>query len=146
MKQLIQAKAPIDKQYEYQLDREGTLYVAGAKKVALDGRVIKGQLYLDRLIRTEKPVTLGPVFSIKDGGLCLVRETIMEKREKRKNEVSIGGVVLADYGWSKEPGNSLDLFVEGIDITLLNKGQKMGREDIAYFFEQVHKHYMEYFL
>jgi len=136
MEELVKALSNIDEQYGYEISKKGNLYLAGAKKITLKNGIIKGDLFLDALKRWKKTFW-APL-------LCNPDNTEKMRKEKRKNQILIHNLTLADYGWLRNSRKPLDFFVEKIEIALLNKMQRMNEKDIVYFFEGIHKHYMSY--
>jgi len=137
MTQLLQP-AKLDTQFEYQVNKDGDVYVAGAKNCRLSsGMAVRGDLLLDKLGERDTKIwtpRLTNPFATKT-----------EKQETRDSELYVPDMTFAHSVW-KGKSYSFDEFVEGIEEGILQKYQaKMDPNDLREFFEQVHRHYMDYF-
>jgi len=124
-----------DEKFEYEIQKEGQLYVAGIKKVILcpDAK-LQGRLYLDELSReTEEKMTFilaRPIFPSPD-----YNPIYSVTKEKRRNVIDINPVIIDE---------ELNEFFINIQLGLKNKYKsKMNEEDIDYFFRGIHQHYIK---
>ncbi len=124
----------LDEKFEYEIEKQGNLYIAGIKKVHLDQDANPvGQLFLDALSRTHekrrdhflaRPIFPNPGYNPE----------YVEIIEKKRKIFSVGCVVIE---------KSLDGFVENIRRELLKQNRlSLSSDDGKYFFENIHKHYI----
>ena len=138
MPQLLKP-AKLDPKFEYEIKKNGEIYIAGAENCRLhNGRNVLGNLLLDKLNIKNRikwaPKLLNP-FATK---------TI--QMEKRNSELYIPQMIIASSGWENE-NSALDNFVKDAEEEILQKYQsRMNLEDIKLFFKQVHQHYRDYFI
>lgn len=131
--------AKLDTKFEYEIKKNGEIYIAGAENCRLhNGRDVLGNVLLDKLNikNTIKwaPKLLNP-FAIK-----------IIRRGFRNSELYIPPMIITYSDWKNE-NSALDNFVKSVGEEILQKYQsRMNPEDIKLFFRQVHQHYRDYFI
>jgi len=140
MTQLLKPAKKLEPQFEYEVQKNGDIYVAGAKYCSLHkGNFILGNLFLDKLdaknTKVWKPSLINPFV------------TESRKEPTRNSELYIfGGIIIAHSCWKGKPDYSLDQFVEDVGNGILQEyNARMDKCDLEQFFEKVHRHYMDFF-
>lgn len=122
----------LDREFEYKVIYEDNIYIAGSKKVRMDEEgIISGNLFLDKLIKTQKEV--------KAPLLLEVYNTQTITKEKRSKILRLKNIILADPDWGIE--SSLDNFLKNLDLTLKSRGNEADLDKMNYYFGKVHMHY-----
>jgi len=138
MTELLQP-AKLDTQFEYQVEKNGDIYVAGAKNCNLSsGMAVWGDLLLDKLGKRDSRVWTPRLTN------PFATET--RTKETRHSELCVPHIMIAHSVFKRNSKNSLNDFVEKMENGILQKYHaRMSKEDLIQFFEQVHQHYMDYF-
>ena len=113
MKELLQL-AKLDAQFEYSVEKDGDIYVAGAKNCELfRGMIVFGDLFLDKLGKRDSrmwsPRLTNPF------------TTETRKKETRQSELCVPTVMVAHSGWKGESKYSLDAFIGSMERGILQK-------------------------
>jgi len=137
MTELLQP-AKLDTQFEYNVEKNGDIYVAGAKNCNLNlGMAVWGDLLLDKLGERDSRIWTPKLTN------PFATETRTE--ETRHSELYVPNIMIAHSAW-KRNSDSIDEFIKNTERGILQKYQsRMSKDDLVQFFEQVHKHYMDYF-
>tara|TARA_Y100000310_G_scaffold163491_1_gene163300 strand:+ start:13100 stop:13525 length:426 start_codon:yes stop_codon:yes gene_type:complete len=127
-----------DTYFDYQVEKDGDIYVAGTRNCECSGGGgdsipgVWGDLFLDKLGERDSRVwtpRLTNPFATKT-----------RTKKTRQSELYLS-YFLIDYS-----GKTLDEFVNNIQKEIVQECKvRMSKDDIAQFFGQVHKRYMDHF-
>jgi len=138
MTELLQP-AKLDTRFEYQVEKNGDIYVAEAKNCNLNqGMAILGDLLLDKLGERDSRVWTPRITN----PFATETRTI----ETRHSELYVPHIMIAHSAWKGKSQQSIDEFIGNMEKGILQEYQaRMSKDDLVQFFEQVHRHYMDYF-
>ncbi len=139
MAQLLQPRI-LDSKFEYEVEKDGDIYVAGARKCSLNsGKAIWGDLLLDRLDQKEIKIWTPKIINPFATGT--------RTKATKTSELYVPNIMIAHSAWKAVNQDfSLEEFIKKMNQGILQKYQAtMNQYDLIQFFEPLHRHYMDYF-
>lgn len=127
----------IDRNFEYEVERFGDLYIAGANDVGYGTGCLFGNVFLDKIIKIETEIW------VPDRSLChpfRKRKTYPLQRQ-RENQFTLRNVVLAHPCWSRRVDSREGFVTEFNNRLRQQQRSEMTYEDINVFFGQLYEHY-----
>jgi len=129
----------IDRYMKYDISKDNINYKVQVSDAKLKKGTILANLTLEKItpqeyVRDLAPLTVYELFCErrKEHFTCDKISTILDKKG-----------ILAKYTWKN---NSLEKFVEELQSKIMIEDKaNISRENIIYFFEEAHTHYMNYF-